>query len=272
MTLAHDTNFSLGSDLEITGAINGNYTLGSVPGSRGKLILASSSNQSKTINGTINPAVYTKKLTDTISDQFVYYGQEAELQTSGPIDDKITVYEGGKLKGSGTVAGIDIQTGGILAPGLSPGCIVSTGGLTLSGTFQLEIQGTTACTGYDQTDVTGAVDVTGGTLQVTLPTDYVPALNDTFVIIKNDAAEAVTGTFTGLVGGASIVVEGVTFQINYTGGDGNDVVLTATAVPAAVTAPDTGVGQILQNPLVTLMAVILSAGALIGFRKFQSAK
>jgi hypothetical protein len=98
----------------------------------------------------------------------------------------------------------------------------------------------------------------------------VPALNDTFMIIKNDSTDAVTGTFTGLAQGATFVVSGVTFQISYTGGDGNDVVLTATAVPATVTTPDTGVGSIISNPIITLLSAIFVAGTLVGFRKLNS--
>jgi hypothetical protein len=55
----------------------------------------------------------------------------------------------------------------------------------------------------------------------------------TFTIINNDGTDAVTGTFAGLAQGATFVVGGETFQINYKGGDGNDVTLTCTKQSAA---------------------------------------
>src|SRR5207245_68869 len=50
-----------------------------------------------------------------------------------------------------------------------------------------------------------------------------------FVIINNDGAETVTGTFNGLPNGSAINAGGYTFTISY----GNDVVLLLTNLPAA---------------------------------------
>jgi hypothetical protein len=273
VTLSADTTFSLTSaKTTITGAISGNFALSIVPGSRGDLILQSSDNQSATANGTIKPSTIDYKMIDLGYSPAIQYGYIGVLTEAEIIDDSINVMDGGTLKGVGTVAGINVQSGGALAPGNSPGCIVSTGDLTLAGSYDVELAGTTVCTEYDQTDVTGAVDVTGATLNTSFLNSFVPALNNEFVIIKNDASDAVTGEFTGMADGSSFDVAGVTFQINYDGGDGNDVVLTATAVPATVTTPDTGIGQLLQSPLLTLTGVLLSAGMLVGIKRMQSAK
>ncbi len=159
----------------------------------------------------------------------------------------------------------------MLAPGQSPGCLTATsGGLTLAGTFEVEIAGTTVCTEYDQTDVTGAVDVTGGALTTSFLSGYVPKLNDTFTIIKNDASDAVTGTFTGKADDSRFDVAGVTFEINYNGGDGNDVVLTAVAVPTTATTPDTGVGSLVSNPIAPLISLLFMSGLFIGARKIKN--
>ena len=93
-----------------------------------------------------------------------------------------------------------------------------------------------------------------------------------YTIIKNDASDTVIGTFTGLAQGATFAVNGVTFQISYTGGDGNDVVLTATAVPATVTTPDTGIGSIISSPLMSLISALLVAGVLVGVRRLNNNK
>ncbi|MDY3554378.1 Calx-beta domain-containing protein [Gemmata sp. JC717] len=46
------------------------------------------------------------------------------------------------------------------------------------------------------------------------------------ILIANDGADAVVGTFAGLPEGASFTAGGVTFTISYVGGTGNDVVVT----------------------------------------------
>ena len=57
---------------------------------------------------------------------------------------------------------------------------------------------------------------------------------DTFTVIANDGSDPVivsdffTSGGTPLTEGASFVSDGATWQISYTGGDGNDVTLTAT--------------------------------------------
>ena len=76
--------------------------------------------------------------------------------------------------------------------------------------------------GHDQV-VAGSVDLGEALLNVTL--GYTPATNDSFIIVNNTGASAVTGTFEGLAEGDTITVSDVTLQITYAGGDGNDVEL-----------------------------------------------
>jgi fibronectin-binding autotransporter adhesin len=152
-----------------------------------------------------------------------------------------------------------VDVGGTIAPGLSPGCL-NTGDLTVLGSFEAEIGGTTACTGYDQIKVTGAVDVTNGTLNTSLYNGFKPAAGQTYTIISNDAADPVTGTFTGLAEGATFNLNGNVFKISYKGGDGNDVVLTVVSVPAT---PNTGF-QTIGNPLVTMGITSIAAVSLLG--------
>jgi len=169
---------------------------------------------------------------------------------------------GGTLKGSGTVGAITLVSG-IVAPGLSPGCLAS-GNLSYSGgTLQIEINGATVCTEYDQQQVTGTVALAAATtLNISRLAAYVPALNASYTIISNDASDAVTGTFVGLAQGATVVVDGVTYTISYTGGDGNDVTLTVTAVDASVGAPNTG-AHIIKSGILLPIFAILSAAAII---------
>jgi hypothetical protein len=170
---------------------------------------------------------------------------------------------GGYLKGTGTIVGdVHIMGEGFFAPGMSPGCL-ATGNFNLAGTYQAEIQGGTACSGYDQANVTGTVTITGATLSLAT-TGFVPTNGQKFTIINNDAADAVVGTFAGLAEGATIVDGGVTYTISYIGGDGNDVVLTVTGVNAAAIpgAPNTGFRLLTNNPLATLIGGLLAAAGL----------
>src|SRR5205085_700669 len=56
-----------------------------------------------------------------------------------------------------------------------------------------------------------------------------PAPGDHFIIVNNDDADPVSGTFAGLPEGGVFSVGGAHFSITYQGGDGNDVVLTFLA-------------------------------------------
>ncbi len=91
----------------------------------------------------------------------------------------------------------------------------------------MTLNGTTAGAGYDQLSVTGTVNLAGATLNVNLA--FTPALGSAFMLIQNDGKDAVLGTFAGLPEGATLMLNGMTFQISYVGGTGNDVVLTRMA-------------------------------------------
>ena len=140
---------------------------------------------------------------------------------------------------SDAVTGTDISATSVdfqadVRPGQSPGILVVSGDTTLAtGTeFAIEVGGTTAGNGasfHDQMSVAGSVTIESSVaLSVTHFNSFTPAPDDTFIIISNDSADAVTGTFNGLAEGASFMVDGETYVISYVGGDGNDVVLTAT--------------------------------------------
>jgi VCBS repeat protein len=133
---------------------------------------------------------------------------------------------GGTLGGTATIGNLTV-TGGTVAPGASAG-ILSTGhfGLAAAATFAVEIGGTNPGTGHDQISVNGLVTL-GGTLAPTLINGFNPVPGTEFVIIANNAIGAVVGTFAGLAEGALFTAGGSSWRISYTGGDGNDVALTA---------------------------------------------
>ena len=145
----------------------------------------------------------------------------------------LTISSNAVLKGVGTIIGDTVvNPGGTLSPGDAPGSITFSNSLTLApgSTFAVELDGAgegqySRLVGFDTLSVSNSI------LSVAL--GYTPSAGDTFTIISNLSATAVLGTFvdpdgTALTEGAEFVVDGTTFQIDYTANaDGQDVVLTA---------------------------------------------
>jgi autotransporter-associated beta strand protein len=162
------------------------------------------------------------------------------LQVDGSqAGSSVSVYGGARLMGTGRVGAVNYAaasgTLGIVSPGHSPG-VLSCGNFNLGaagGSLQVELNGTTpGANGYDQLWVRGALsfaELSGVTLDASL--NFPSTVNDQFTILRKDGVRLVTGEFTGLPEGASFYVGGEQFTITYTGGDGNDVVLTRIPTP-----------------------------------------
>ena len=169
---------------------------------------------------------------------------------TGSIRSRLSL-AGGTLGGTGTVMGAVSMTnaGGAVAPGASAGQLTVDGNVTLdaAGFFNVELTGTTVGSQYDQLIVTGAsrtVTLNDAKLNLSFGSvPFVPATDDTFIIIDNVASTSmVSGTFKDSTGtntlaeGGAVIVSGNHFLITYHGGtDGNDVVLTADQTPPTVT-------------------------------------
>jgi len=155
---------------------------------------------------------------------------------------------GSTLGGIGTISGaVTLNAGANVAPGNGGNntAILNTGALTLASTsnFRVDINGTTVGSGYDRLNVaTGGVTITGSNVVITVGTTL--AVGQTFTILSKVAAGPITGTFAGIPQGGTVVgSNGTVFSVSYTGGDGNDIVLTVTAAP--VPEPSTGMGGVL---------------------------
>src|SRR5205814_431411 len=110
-----------------------------------------------------------------------------------------------------------------LAPGDATTGTLSTGNVNLSAnspTYAVDLNNGSS----DQTSVTGTVSL-GTTDPLTVNVIASPTLN-TYTIINNDGADAISGTFNNQAEGSTLTSGGRTFRITYAGGDGNDVVLT----------------------------------------------
>ena len=133
----------------------------------------------------------------------------------------------GTLGGNGTIGGaVTVNSTGTLAPGNSPGILHLGSNLTLAGgsNLNIEIGGSTAGTGYDQVQVTGALTLTGSNLNVSLLSGFTPALNDKFYVVDLlNQLNVPIGTF-GNAAGATLVTDqqGNFYQVNYADSDPND--------------------------------------------------
>lgn len=147
-----------------------------------------------------------------------------------------------RLRGTGTVGNVSMDTGNnepkIVAPGTTAATgTLHTGNLSLAdaahgdkGGLSVRLNGTGAGA-WDQVAVTGTVDITNATLDVVQ--GFTPAVGNSWTIVSNDATDAVVGLFrvsgSPVVQGDTFLAGGRTFQMDYQGGDGNDIVLTLTS-------------------------------------------
>jgi autotransporter-associated beta strand protein len=139
------------------------------------------------------------------------------------------------LKGAGVIGNISITGAGNT---IAPGSFSGTGILTCSNfnttgagsaDLQIKLNGLNAGTGYDQLNVRGTVNLAGITLKPSL--NFASNATNQFIILTNDATDSVTGTFTGLPEAKKLYINRELFQVSYTGGSGNDVVLARLVTP-----------------------------------------
>ncbi|MEO8425691.1 MAG: hypothetical protein ABI651_01130 [Verrucomicrobiota bacterium] len=147
-------------------------------------------------------------------------------------------FKGGRLTGSGTLGGaLQVSGSTEIAPGAPIGTLTISDA-TASGNFMLDVQDTNSFisidiagpapgTGHDQIVVNGDVSVQG-TLNVRLLNSYLPAIGDSFTILKCTRLDS--AQFNQIVG--ADFTPGRAFKVNYapTGADAG-VVLEVVASP-----------------------------------------
>jgi autotransporter-associated beta strand protein len=149
------------------------------------------------------------------------------------------IHTGATLAGIGTVGAIT-STAGTVSPGppapTGSAGLLSSGGLVLDApsTFKVDLNGLAPGL-YDQMNIVGSVLLSTPALQIT-SSELSPALGDQFILVNNDGEDAVGGSFDGLPNGSTVVIGARQFRINYNGGSGNDIVLTAINIPVAYAA------------------------------------
>ncbi|WP_298021993.1 hypothetical protein, partial [uncultured Parasphingopyxis sp.] len=130
--------------------------------------------------------------------------------------------DGGILSGNGTVGSVT-STGGTLAPGESIGTLIVRGNLSFDANsfYQVEVNDLSES---DRVIVFGAVDLGGATLDIIESGAFAGGGSFNYIIIDNDGADAINGVFGDIQNDFAFL----TPSVSYTGGDGNDVLLTLT--------------------------------------------
>jgi hypothetical protein len=236
-----------------------------------------------TLFGTVGvltaPGLTTTLTGDLSGAGFVWFRNRVRVTGSGAFDvldltaddtqvdgtlsaTESVLIRGTRLSGNGTVHGT-VRTQ-FLSPGGDFGAAV--GRLTIDGTgpsfgvafpvtdtYEFDLAGVgSAGDAYDQLVVEDTLVLTNDSerntaLAVSLAAGFSPPLGSQFELIDNLFSGPVNGFFTGLPEGAVFGADGSNFQITYTGGDGNDVVLT-TVIPE----PTVGVAGLALASCLTL--------------------
>ncbi len=201
---------------------------GVIKNTAGSLALSKTGNGSLTLTST---NTYTGA-TNVTSGTLVVNGS---ISTSSLT----TVASGATIGGSGTVGALTVSLGGSINPGNSPGILTVSGNYTQAGAYNVEITGLTAGSGHDQINVTsGTVDIiAGASLNALFSGSY--AANDLIFILLNNDTDAITGTYSGLIQGATVTsYGGFNWKISYIADSastsftgGNDIALRAEAIP-----------------------------------------
>jgi fibronectin-binding autotransporter adhesin len=150
------------------------------------------------------------------------------------------VASGATIGGSGTIGALTVSSSGFISGGDSvdnTSILTINGAYTQAGSYTSHIAGTGAGN-FDQLNVSGAVNITGGSLTAMF-TGGSYSNGDLIFILLNDNSDAITGTYTGFANGATVATHGgYNWNISYfadsgssmfTGG--NDIALQAVLIP-----------------------------------------
>ncbi len=193
------STISLGNAILTVGANNSDQTFSGVISGNGSITKVGTGIQ--TFAGNNN---YTGS-TNINAGKLIVNGQ----QPSSTVNLGTTGFLGGTGRVGVIVGG---GTGGI-APGNSPGILNVTGNVAFANTnsFNVELNGTTVGSQYDQLNVDGSINLNNATLNVTL--GFSPTSGNTFTIVQSSSV--LIGTFNGLPNGSTFTVGGNTLRIDY---------------------------------------------------------
>jgi outer membrane autotransporter protein len=185
---------------------------------------------------------------------------EGVLNVNGSLVSTVCVCSGATLTGTGSIGGLSVSGGGIVAPGNSIGTLTVRGNVSfdVDGIYQVKAN---AAGQSDKINATGTATLTGGTVQV-LAQGGTYARQTRYTILTANAG--VTGKFTGVTSNLAFL----TALLSY---DSKDVFLTlarndVTFASAAQTPNQRAVALALDrsaslSPLVQAVANLSATGA-----------
>ena len=155
---------------------------------------------------------------------------------SGTGTGAVTV-DAGTIGGKGIIAGaVTVGTGSGAGAFLEPSVgVVKPSSLSIQSALTFKADSTYTYNLNTRKAKADKVIANGVTIESGAQFNFVAAANKTlnlgkrFVAISNTAATPISGTFANLSDGSTFTVGPNTFQVSYSGGDGND--LTLTVVP-----------------------------------------
>ena len=208
---------SAGSTLAISGSISGSG--GMTKQGTGELVLSGGNTYS---GGT------------TVGGGTLKVANSAGSATgSGPV----TIGAGATLSGAGIIGG-PLEIAGALGPGDSPEILTVNNQVTFDpgSTFNAEVAGLTAGSGYDQLTTTGPVSL-AGSLNLIFGT-FTPTDHDILFLINNTGSGATTGTFQYADKSEIGAFDGFQWFITYEANDAATPSLTgATTWPFTASCP-----------------------------------
>jgi len=194
--------------------------------------------------GTGGSLTKTGKATMTLTNANIYTGGttlvKGALMTrnktgsatgTGPVQVNNGTFGGiGKVGGTVTV-GNGSSSGAILLPAKSKSA-TKPGTLTINSALTFNSLSTYKCVLNRSTPTMGKVTALGVTINSNASFIFVDVGTGTltpgtvFTVINNTSANPIFGTFSNLANGSTFASNGNNFQASYTGGTGNDLVLT----------------------------------------------
>jgi fibronectin-binding autotransporter adhesin len=226
-SLAGNGTVNVGLSTLTTGGNNSTTTFGGVIVGVGVAPLVKNGNGTFTLTGT-NVCTGTTSVNG------------GSLVVDGELPGIITLNNSTTLIGKGKVGNLNCASGNV-HPGHSVGKLTASNITLNNAASSMNFEIATSGGGHDQVVANGAVTLNNVTLNVS--SSGIGAIGNQYVLIANDGADAISGTFNGLPEGATLTAGFQQFKISYQGGTGNDVVLTQTALP-----PSPQIIQVMKLP------------------------
>jgi fibronectin-binding autotransporter adhesin len=164
---------------------------------------------------------------------------EGTLVITGSISGSAltTVNTGGTLAGSGTVGSLK-SSGGTISPGVGGAGTLTASDVNFGGgIFEVDLNGLDPL--HDAIYANGTVTISAATeLSIMLGAGFTPTAGDSFILVDNAGPANLSLPHLFRVGGVEIgegmdfAAAGFTWQLDYDGGNGNDITLIAVPKPA----------------------------------------